>query len=193
MLIGRRLCQSLAQGKLFEPIWNILQFSCIVRSNNWFKYQISDRDYPIQRLQGNKYPAALQKVPSRTVESSHLLRKNEALKERKTNNIVDLKKQEVKKISDLGQALFKKHNDFLFWLWSSRSFRIISKYLPNLSSSLYARIVNTDSRKICKSKKNKFGCRDTNCTFYKSNITALGASLSSYQNFSHYSALDNQV
>ena len=137
------------------------------------------------------YPAALNRIPTQTVDSSQVFESWILQKQPKIFN-KSTKNWDKNTIEDLEQVCPKQFHDFLCWLLSSRTI------LPRLTLSSWSVICLVRSIPqywISKKQLNhfkRFIFVDSDNTFHLTNFTTLKAALSSYQSILLY-ALHSEV
>ena len=136
---------------IFQLIVNRLQFSCFGRSKQRNEDKIFCRDELFHNLgKGKLYPAALQKIPTQTVDLPQVFESWVLQKQPKMINKMT-KSWDRNTISDLEQVCTERDRDLLSWLLSSKT---ISSTIISHSSSVIC-FVSSISEKECYRKKSR--------------------------------------
>ena len=120
----------------FQPLMYQVRFARIAGSNQRYKNAVFCRNYLVHKFGERKmYPAALPKIPTRTVDSSQVLAKHIRQKQPQTIKSIT-KNWDNNTIKDLEQVCPKHDHDLVSTFWSSKIIIILSKLILSVWSGI---------------------------------------------------------
>ena len=136
------------------------------------------------------YAAALHRIPTQILDSSHVFETRIPQKERKI--IKKITKSWYKNTKIWNRFVPNRPTIFSLDCCRQRHFYLDQNYLVDQSSALYAQFHNNEFRRKRLNRFKRFIFVDSDNTFHIINRTTLKVALSSYQTILHY-ALQSEV